>query len=113
MLDVNSNIIVTIAGNGIQGFRDDCNPLNAMLNTPYAVWVNSKGYVFIADYGNNRIRVVANKVISSYLFSLNQPHLFYPTSVQGTATGKLYVTSKMAMGNAFYKHSSDNGEYCL
>ena len=51
--------IDTIAGTGEIGNRGDAGPaISAMLNSPSAVAVDAAGRVFIADSGNNRIRVI-------------------------------------------------------
>ncbi|OQW90947.1 MAG: hypothetical protein BWK78_05825, partial [Thiotrichaceae bacterium IS1] len=54
-----AGIIFTIAGNGIEGYGGDGGPAtNAQLNSPSGVAVDSKGNLYIADLGNNRIRKV-------------------------------------------------------
>jgi len=56
---VSNGIITTIAGNGSQGFSGDGGPAaNARLNSPYSVAVDAAGNVYVADTGNNRIRVL-------------------------------------------------------
>ena len=51
--------IVTIAGNGTAGISGDGGAaVNAKLNQPYAVAVDSSGDIFIADYTNSRVRMV-------------------------------------------------------
>ena len=52
--------ISTIAGNGIYGYSGDGGPAtSAALNLPRSVAVDSSGNVYIADSGNNRIRMVS------------------------------------------------------
>jgi sugar lactone lactonase YvrE len=52
--------IVTIAGNGIAGFLGDGGAaIAAELNDPNGLKVDAAGTIYIADRGNNRIRVVA------------------------------------------------------
>jgi len=56
---VSGGVITTIAGNGTQGFSGDGGPaFNAQLNTPSGVAVDSSGNVYVADIGNNRIRLL-------------------------------------------------------
>jgi len=52
--------ISTVAGNGERGFAGDGGPATkAKLNRPCAVAVGPEGDLFIADYGNQRIRKVS------------------------------------------------------
>ncbi len=52
--------ISTVAGNGIEGFAGDGgSALDASLNQPHGVAVDSRGNLYIADSGNNRIRRVS------------------------------------------------------
>ncbi len=52
--------IAALAGNGIQGYSGDAGPaVDARLATPNGVTVDAAGNVFIADTGNNAVRMVA------------------------------------------------------
>lgn len=54
-----SGIITTVAGNDTQGYAGDGGQAaSAELNDPSGVAVDSSGNLYIADYGNNRIRKV-------------------------------------------------------
>jgi len=54
-----SGIITTVAGNGGQGFSGDGGlAVDAELNVPLGVTVDSAGNLYIADTGNNRVRKV-------------------------------------------------------
>ena len=54
-----TGIVTTVAGNGIAGFSGDGGPAtSAQLNLPYGVAVDLNGYLYIADFGNNRVRRV-------------------------------------------------------
>jgi len=56
--------IVTVVGKGYAGFFGDDGPaINAMLKNPAAISFDSKGNLYIADMGNNRIRKVDKKGI--------------------------------------------------
>ena len=55
-----NNLIKTIAGTGTPGYSGDGGPgVNAQLNAPSAVAVDGAGNVYIADTGNNRVRIVS------------------------------------------------------
>ncbi len=58
---ISGGVITTLAGNGMPGFSGDAGPSgDAVLNTPSGIAVDpSSGKVYIADSGNNRIRVLA------------------------------------------------------
>ena len=54
-----TGIITTIAGTGVSGFSGDGGlAVSSTLNTPWGVTVSSAGLLYIADQGNNRIRVI-------------------------------------------------------
>ncbi len=54
-----AGIISTIAGNEINGFNSDNIPAtNAELNNPTDVAIDAAGNIYIADFGNNRVRKV-------------------------------------------------------
>jgi hypothetical protein len=63
----NYSIITTVAGNGTAGFSGDGGPAtNAELSGPNSATVDAYGNIYIADWGNNRIRkVAANGIIST------------------------------------------------
>ena len=62
-----NGIITTIAGNGFPGYSGDGGPaMSAQLNNINGVAVDAAGNLYIADYGNYRIRkVAANGIIST------------------------------------------------
>jgi len=54
-----SGVITTFAGTGVAGFSGDTGQATAaQLNAPTGVTADSAGNVYIADFGNNRIRKV-------------------------------------------------------
>ena len=59
-------IITTLAGNGLAGYSGDGGAAaNAQLTTPAGVATDSSGNVYIADRGNNAVRVVNSSGIIS------------------------------------------------
>ena len=49
-------IVTTVAGQpGVAGYRDG-GPIESMFNNPWGVAVNEQGDIYIADFGNSRIR---------------------------------------------------------
>jgi hypothetical protein len=63
-----AGVISTIAGTGTAGFSGDGGPAtSAQLNGPMSVIVDGAGFVYIADTGNNVVRMVNNNgIISTY-----------------------------------------------
>jgi hypothetical protein len=63
---VSGGIISTIAGNGTQGYSgDNGSAVNAQLNKPTGVTVDASGNIYIADNGNNVVRMVSGGNIST------------------------------------------------
>ena len=59
MINSTTGVIATVAGNGAQGFSGDGVPAtSASLNNPIGVFTGPGDSVFIADYGNHRIRLL-------------------------------------------------------
>ncbi|MBD2702914.1 SMP-30/gluconolactonase/LRE family protein [Spirosoma sp. BT702] len=98
-----SGSITTVAGNGFAGFTGDGGPaLNARLNNPNDVSVDSSGTLYIADLLNNRIRRVTTSGIirtvagSSYGFagdggSALSAKLANPSGVATDSLGNVYI----------------------
>ena len=58
-VDHSTGIIFTVAGTGIAGFGGDGGPaIAAELNRPFSVSIDSFGNLYIADTGNDHIRLV-------------------------------------------------------
>ena len=58
-VDLDRNIITTVAGTGQPGFIGDGGPASiAALNSPYGLAIDHDDNLYIADAGNNRIRKV-------------------------------------------------------
>jgi uncharacterized protein (TIGR03437 family) len=78
---VSNGVISTIAGGETSGFSGDGGPAtNAELDEPWGLAVDSTGKVYIADYFNDRVRLLL-PTASSCTYSLT------PTSLQSLASG--------------------------
>ena len=64
--DINTGIITAIAGTRRAGFSGDGgDPKKAQLNAPQDICLDRSGRIFIADTGNNRIRMIENDIIKT------------------------------------------------
>ena len=70
----NDGQITRIAGTGVPEFSGDGGPaVEASLSLPYDVRLDSQGSVYIADYGNNRIRKVTRDGIIQTVAGTGDP----------------------------------------
>ena len=59
-------VLTIVAGNGKGAFAGDGGPaVNASLNRPWSVAIDSSGNLYIADSANNRVRKVSNGIITT------------------------------------------------
>jgi hypothetical protein len=99
-----SGIITTVAGNGVVFFAGDGSPAtSARVYNPQAVYMDTNGKLFIADTGNDRIRIVdTNNIITTFagtgvvtFDSFNVPRLSAnlnnPYNVKGDSFGNIYI----------------------
>jgi uncharacterized protein (TIGR03437 family) len=77
---VSNGVIATVAGGGSTGLGDNGPATNAQLHGPGSIAVDSAGNVYIADAGNNRIRIL-KPTGSSCTYSVS------PTTLQAPASG--------------------------
>lgn len=102
-VDTNGTI-TTVAGNGIQGYSGDGGPaIEAKLNQPSGVTVDTSGNLYITDTVNQRIRKVdTNGIITTVAGNgipgyggdggaAIQGKLHYPYGVAVDASGNLYI----------------------
>lgn len=97
--------ITTVAGTGTAGYNgDDIPATTARLNSPYSVDVDDEGTLYIADYDNERVRVVdANGLIRTFAGTgvasidgdggpATEAGLHKPQYVQVTPAGDVYIS---------------------
>jgi uncharacterized protein (TIGR03437 family) len=102
--------ISTIAGNGNYGFAGDGSAAtSAQLNYPRGLCVDSSGNIYIADWGNNRIRkIVSGGNISTVAGS---GLLSYSGDGGAAATAQLNVPGSVAVdavGNVYIADTANN-----
>lgn len=102
--------IVTVAGNGVQGFSGDGGPATAASIDPGGIAVDKAGNLFIADYRNHRIRKVgADGIISTFAGNGKdyadgnggpalQASFSWPTSLAFGSEGTLYIVDAIEAG---------------
>jgi len=98
-----SGIIITVAGNGTQGFSGDGGPAtSAQLYYPTGVAVDGAGNLYIADSGNNRVRKVSSGVITTVAGggtggladggTATSAQMDWPVGLAVDAAGNLYIS---------------------
>jgi len=102
-LDATTGVVTLIAGNGTTGFSGDNGPAaSAQLSEPAGVAVDSSGSLYIADSGNNRVRKVANAVITTVAGNgtagysgdngvATSASLNFPLGIAVDAAGNIYI----------------------
>lgn len=117
--------ISTVAGNGTAGYGGDGGPAtSAALNQPYGVAVDSAGDLFIADFGNERIRKVAANTgtITTVAGNGSQGYgpyggpaisaaLYGPSGVAVDTAGNLYIAE--SLNNVVVKVAATTGTITL
>lgn len=104
--------ITTIAGTGKAGYDgDDKAATSARLYSPYGVAVDAYGNIYIADYGNNRLRKVdLNGNIDTIVDGNNAPTYigyYVPSGVAVDSHGNIYFADP-SNGCIYKKDSSSS-----
>jgi uncharacterized protein (TIGR03437 family) len=99
-----TGVITTLAGTGVAGFSGDGGPATAaQLNLPYGLAADLAGYIYVADYGNDRVRRIGpDGVIVTVAGNGNQGS----TGDGGAATGARLLGPRNvvmdAVGNLYF-----------
>jgi len=97
-----NGIINTVAGGGISSLGDGGAATNAELNWPYSVTVDATGNIFIADYGNYRIRKVdTNGIITTVAGNGTSGYSGDGGAATNAELGSPYSVTVDATGNMF------------
>ncbi len=118
-INMTAGDIYTVAGNGTPGYNGDgILATSAELNSPQGVALDSAGNLYIADYGNNRIRVVAAKTGTVLGISVTAGDI-YTVAGNGTkgyggdgspaTSAKLFDPTGVAVDSAGNLYIADNG----
>jgi trimeric autotransporter adhesin len=106
MVTKSTGIINTVAGNGTRGYSGDGGLATlARLSIPSSIAVDASGNIYIADAGNNRIRMVTKStgIISTVAGDgkdghsgdgglATSAHLSFPSGIAIDASGSIYVS---------------------
>ncbi|EFC44432.1 predicted protein [Naegleria gruberi] len=106
----NNGIITTIAGNGTAGFCGDGGlAVNTCLNRPNGIAISSSGELYIADYGNHRIRKVSNNGIITTI--AGNGNTIYNGDGIDAANASLYSPVDVSIGANNEIYIADAGNY--
>lgn len=115
-----ASIIKTIAGNGSAGFSGDGGlATNASIQGPYSVIKDASGNIYIAEFGNNRVRRISTSGIISTVAGTGSStstgdgglavnaSIYAPSGLAFDALGNLYITE--TLGNRVRKITTATG----
>ncbi len=87
-----TGLISTVAGNGNPGYSGDGSlAVNATLNSPYGIAIDKDGRIFVADYGNGRIRSIGPDGVMRTIAGGGDIRFAGPRNVAVDGYGFLYV----------------------
>jgi len=99
---VSGGVITTLAGNGPHSYTGDNGPATkGLLKRPGGVAVDSAGALYIADTGANRIRKVANGIITT-LAGTGEPLDVYTGPASSTPVGSPGGIAASPSGDVFF-----------
>ncbi len=98
-IDGATGIISTVVGCGVQGFSGDGGPATAAKLAPDGLAMDDNGVMYIADYGNNRIRMVYNDKLATEVVMKEEGYTVYPNPATNEITIKNAEGGEMKLFN--------------
>jgi len=89
-ITVSGGDVTTLAGAGTAGFQDG-GAASALFNRPAAVAIDETGAIYVADFLNNRIRVIAGGIVSTMAGNGSTLQFYYPSGVATNNHNLVYV----------------------
>jgi len=111
MLDLETQIITTVAGTGDSGYNgDDMPATEAGLAGPSGLALDAEGNLYVADTFNGRVRMVAKEtgVISTYVGNGEEFRYERGANERATALSRPYGIAVIAEGNVLMTDSDNH-----
>lgn len=84
-------LVMSFAGRGLPGFIDATASADAVFSYPIGVAIDPQGVVYVSDMYNNRIRRIADGMVTTYYGDGDPALLNRPHDLALDASGNLYV----------------------
>ena len=107
VLDLSTMKVSTLAGQGNAAYADGAALTKAKLKQPIGMVMDSSGILYVADFGNNRIRAIKGGLVATLAGdgtlgtkdgAFFSAQLSKPYGLAMDSAGDLYVTTRMANG---------------
>jgi hypothetical protein len=92
-IDASGGNVTTLAGGSTAGFRDSV-AAYALFNQPTAVALDETGAVYVADFLNNRIRVISGGQVNTMAGNGSTLIFYYPSGVATNNHNLVYVADQ-------------------
>ncbi len=110
-MNLDSKVVTTIAGSpGVSGSTDGVGS-GASFNSPSGVWGDSAGNLYVADTGNNSIRLIV--ISSGTVTTIAGSTLGVPGSANGTGTSARFNGPTGIGGNGIFLFIADTNNHLV